>query len=615
MIEKSLEELVKDNNKCIDSIKRYQMVDWFSNIPFLLKAGVFAAVVSSNMVGCASTNNLKSTSHINEIDFYSQTLAEIGERVDEKYFFNAVSKYPIGEIQEFDSERKIISEFNPETDEVYNIESYMDVIYNDEDFRAGNKEFYLEDPFSEGRLIKIKAMGSDFISKSISMFSNPPGFANNPNLFANTDINEYHTPTIYIDESYQFKDEDNEKIAQEKLYLQAKVLIFHELAHTHIAQEIIGNSTKKTTLLQGINHSALGVMGLKSEDSEEYFHSRKLFETHSEITGAIGLKISEGMNNKEFFEFFKQSKSFGLGNDTVDHNNEHQSGMAFSQLFEFITNNPKYFDNMELKDVPYFSMMFTMKSGFYQNEKDRNIIKFLNNSEALVEILQENPKKNESLISWAEEVASYYGSILNNETSQDLKKSIEKFKKSTLLELANTNSSFMFKMETLPDLIKKEREILSAERLVEAIERGKSLPEGRNYQVKKLISDDENLSFSEKVNSIEKKSDNLKKRIFNIKMQENLTLNESVPEMFTHFEKSLAEHQMAKVPETHRNLHVPEVFPEFSSKWGGKEQVMANSLGYLDVSSFTSLRNGTKENENQNKKNIFLENNSKQKIK
>ncbi len=456
-----------------------------------------------------------SISYIIEVSYGSGQ--KLNENKNEKYFFQDLLNNPIDKIYKWDQSRRIIIDEKVSEYNIVDIQGYLDKIENDKNFKLGRKAFYLEDPFSEKRLIKVQAMGSDFVSGAVSAFGgSPPAFVYNKNLFSNTDLDEYHTPIIYI----KIK-KNNKSRTKEERREAAKILLFHELGHVHVAQEIIGKSTLKTTLSQGVNYSVLGSIGLDDElKGEAYFHNRKLFETHSDIMAALAFKIDTGMNDNDFFKKFSSYKNRAVDKTSIKTNGEHQSGMAFVQLFEFMKNNPNVFDNMTLKEVPYFSLIFTLQSGFFYDQKDRLALDVLNNSEDFIQRLNHDPKMGFEIVNWIKDLAHFYKSYVSVDKIQSLLDSIEVVERKVMFRLP-------------PKKIKK---------------REPSLIENTINEIKEPVV------FLSKRKSISKEKDVV------FKPRKDEGLNKSVLKMYSKLEKVLIQYQINKLPEIHRSVHLPVIF-------------------------------------------------------
>lgn len=441
-----------------------------------------------------------------------------GQKLNEKYFFQDLLSAPVDKIYKWDQSRKIVADEKVSEHNIVDIKGYLDKIESDEDFKLGRKAFYLKDPFSKKRLIKVQAMGSDFVSGAVSAFGgSPPAFVYNKNLFSNTDLDEYHTPIIYI----KIK-KNNKNRTKEERRKAAKILLFHELGHVHVAQEIIGKSTLKTTLSQGLNYNVLGAVGLDNKlKGEAYFHNRKLFETHSDIMAALAFKIDTGMSDNDFFKKFSSYKNRAVDKTSIKTNGEHQSGMAFVQLFEFMKNNPNVFDNMTLKEVPYFSLIFTLQSGFFYDQKDRLALDVLNNSENFVQRLNHDPEMGLEIVNWIKDLAHFYKSHVSVEKIQGLLDSIDAVEKKVMFRLP-------------PKKIKK---------------REPSLIENTINEMKWPVV------FLSKRKSISKEKDMV------LKPRKDEGLNKSVLKMYSKLEEVLIQYQINKIPEIHRGVHVPVIFP------------------------------------------------------
>jgi hypothetical protein len=323
----------------------------FNNVPKKIKNICFAAILATSVTGCSSMSSGPLIS--NGLAFKEVGAVSAMEGLNGMELYKKMALSESEDLIDFENKRDY---YLDDLDvPVYTVDEATQKFKSGELF-SENEIFNIKNPYDNNKLVKVADVRNEFNFNGFGKDYSPPMFMYNPNLISSSasGIKKELRMGINLDEL------DPKKIKSSEF----KTMIFHELNHGNLSQEIIVHSHHKSFPLSEIALQTKILLGMDlSEDGT--FYTRKLLESHSDISSAITMKIHEKMSDSEFDIFLRDIISrqafFEMkGNE----NDEHQSLMSYQKLHDLFRKDPNSFDNMSIEEVPYFSMSFVFDAGF-----------------------------------------------------------------------------------------------------------------------------------------------------------------------------------------------------------------------------------------------------------
>lgn len=348
---KEIKDTIKENHKDM------KLLNWYENIPSAVKGVCFAALMATTATGCSTTGNFSNAEVADNSDVINtqqNTSDEIPDNIDGSDFYKHLAELSPENLVEYEQSR----EYSVDDLEapIYNIDQLTEMFKNKTLFENAS-QVYIENPYENGRLVKVTDERGKYTFGGFGKSYNAPMHMENPQLFSMDKDKNKEGLKLGI---------DLDEMAPNKTALSFKSMLLHELTHANLAQEIIVHTHHDRFSFSQVGMETKRLLGMDlSNDSA--FHTRKLLESHSDISAMISLKIHENMTNEEFQYFLLRKideQSISEFQDT-EQNDEHQSFRAYTELLELIRKNPDSFKNTKLEEVPFIAIGLVFDAGFY----------------------------------------------------------------------------------------------------------------------------------------------------------------------------------------------------------------------------------------------------------
>lgn len=378
MLEK-LKEISNQSSNTKETINtnhsNLQLLQSFNKTKDLIKGICFAAVIATSATGCSSiSSNPYQTLPSNEspVEEISSGFDMSGiEDLDSQDFFLSLSKAESSDLVDYEKSRDYyVDEIDAP---VYTLDELTEQFKSGKLF-VGYDEAFLENPYEENRLVKLIDARESMSFSGFGRTYVAPMFMKNPQLFSMDDdgIKEGLEMGINLDVL------DNQKMSNGEF----KAMVFHELNHGSLAQEIIVHSHHNNFRLSEVGLQTKKLFGVDVSD-DGAFYTRKLLESHSDVSSLISLKITEDMSAKEMMKYLKNEIDLQAMFEMQEgnKNDEHRSLRAYETMYKMLKEDPEVFDNIPLEEVPFHAMSISFDAGFYMSEDVNAIRNYLDHRE------------------------------------------------------------------------------------------------------------------------------------------------------------------------------------------------------------------------------------------
>ena len=352
-----------------------QLLNSFNKTKDVIKGICFAAVIATSATGCSS---LSSNPY--------QTLTSNNEIIEE-----ISSGFDMSGIEELDSQDLFLHLSKSSSNDLVNYEKSRDYYVDEMDapvytldelaekFKSGqlfvdHEEAFLKNPYENNRLVKLIDARENFSFSGFGRTYVAPMFMKNPQLFSMDDdgVKEELEMGINMDVL------DYRKMSEKEF----KAMIFHELNHGSLAQEIIVHSHHNNFTVSEVSLQTKKFFGMDVSD-DGAFYTRKLLESHSDVSSLISLKITEEMSSEELMDYLKNEIDNQAMFEMQEGNksDEHRSLRAYETMFKMLKEDPEVFDDIPLEEVPFHAMSISFDAGFYVSEDINAIRNYLDHRE------------------------------------------------------------------------------------------------------------------------------------------------------------------------------------------------------------------------------------------
>ena len=352
-----------------------QLLSSFNKTKDVIKGICFAAVIATSATGCSSLSSnpyQMLPSNNAPVEEISSGFDVSGiEDLDSREFFLNLSKAKSGDLVNYEKSRDYyVDDIDAP---VYTLDELTQKFKSGELF-VGHEEAFLENPYEDNRLVKLIDARENVYFSGFGKTYVAPMFMKNPQLFSMDDdgVKEGLEMGINLDVL------DHRKMSEKEF----KAMVFHELNHGSLAQEIIVHSHHNNFTISEVGLQTKKLFGMDVSD-DGAFYTRKLLESHSDVSSLISLKITEEMSAEELMKYLKNE----IDNQAMfemkegNQSDEHRSLRAYETMFKMLKENPEVFDNIPLEEVPFHAMSISFDAGFYVSEDINAIRNYLDHRE------------------------------------------------------------------------------------------------------------------------------------------------------------------------------------------------------------------------------------------
>jgi hypothetical protein len=332
----------------------------------------FAAIMAASVTGCSSLSSNPYQTLPEKNNITSEITSEIvNPDLKGSDFYKALSAVDSEQLAHYETQREY---FVDDIDApIYTIDelSYQ--------FKSGklfenNETVYLKNPYEDDRLVKVTDAREMMVFSGFGKTYKAPMFMENPQLFSMREKDTKRGLEMGINLDVL----DHKKMSSRAF----KTMVFHELNHGSLAQEVIVHSHHESFTMSEISLQTKKLFGMDVSD-DGAFYTRSLLESHSDISSLISLKIQEEMSSEELIRYLKNEIDnqaiFEMNEDNKS--DEHRSLRGYEKMLKMLKDDPEVFDKIPLKEVPFYAVDIAFDAGFYMSEEVNSVRNYLDHRE------------------------------------------------------------------------------------------------------------------------------------------------------------------------------------------------------------------------------------------